>query len=78
MEIVKLADKSTKIQITPDDALQRALDSKFRKDACIILLYDDENPAYEFWIGGNLTNAEILWHLEEHKRALMIGRRDEK
>ena len=75
MKVVKLRTKSDAIQLTCKEALQAALDSDFDTQEVIILLYSDEN--YEFWQGGSLSVADIAWHLDQYKTALLDGRLEE-
>ena len=77
MKIVKLRDKSNSIQITPNEALQAAIDTKIEKTQALIILYDDKNREYEFWQGGGISLADTLWHIEQYKMALLEGRIEE-
>jgi hypothetical protein len=72
MKLVKLSDKSKKIQLSPDEALQKAIDTDFGKVQAIVVLYD--GTSYEYWQGGGCTNAEMVWHLEQMKMAVLEDR----
>lgn len=47
------------------------MDSNFKPEAVIVILYAGDN--YEFWQGGTISNAEVLWHLEQYRDALIRG-----
>lgn len=79
MTILKLRDKSNSIQLTPNEALQSAIDTEFKKTHVMVLLFDDNHrdnktDPYEFWQGGGVINSEVLWHIEQYKSALLAGR----
>ena len=81
MKVVKLRDKSNTIIMTAKEALEGALKSSFVFDEVIIILHNGKtnnpNDFCEYWQGGGITVAEILWHLEQYKAALLSGRIEE-
>lgn len=76
VEIVKLRDKSGAIQITVKEALENALNSKFKACSVVIILHseDEDSSPYEFWNGGGQERMEMLWHIEQFKMALLEDR----
>ncbi|TES88914.1 MAG: hypothetical protein E3J94_07305 [Desulfobacteraceae bacterium] len=79
VEIVKLRDKSGTIQLTVKEALENALNSKFKACSVVIILHseNEDSPSYEYWNGGGQEQMEMLWHIEQFKAALLEGRLDE-
>ena len=77
-EIVKLKDKSRSIQLTIKEALENAMNSKYKADSVIIILHseDEDSPNYEYWQGGGIEFMEMLWHVEQFKAAILGGRFD--
>ena len=78
MKIIKLKDKSDKIQATVKEALEDALKSDFEASGAIIILINDnlEIP-YEYHQSGMLCR-DMLWHIKQFEMALLEGRLDEK
>jgi hypothetical protein len=65
MEIVKLKDKSSDIQLTVKEALQEAMDSDFEAKQAFILLID-KNETTESMQGGGMSHGVVVWHLVKH------------
>lgn len=72
-KIIKLKDKSNTIQITPKEALKEALVSDFKAEKVLIILCNDRG-GYEFWQGGGMTLADMVWHAKKFITAIMEGR----
>ena len=78
LKIIRLRDKSKTIQLNGEEALKEALNSEFRKDEVLIIIWDDESCAYEFWQSGSQSIERMLWHAEQFKQALLDGRLNDR
>ena len=78
LKIVKLSDRSKNISLTSEEALKKALESSFKKDEVIIIVYDEDSDSYEFWQSGGQSVERMLWHAEQFKQAILEGRLDKE
>ena len=78
LHLKKLAPKTT--QRTPKEALEEAVgmlkDDNFEAQDALVIIFDGnaEYSCYRYIYGGNMSRAEMLWHLAQMQAAILEDR----
>lgn len=54
------------------EVLESAMKTDFRAVDIVVVMYDGEKH-YRYFVGGQMSLAEILWHLRQTEDALLSG-----